>query len=121
MVTFKDAADDLEIDRTGLERKTYEILGAQIPHMEIPLPWKGYGSSWKWLMVQAARNLGHDSATDFNEKLLKIMSKNGNGQVKFSLQYCISRLRSVGLEKGKVLILQPKMFKTYLRIDVNKL
>jgi len=79
VVTFKDAADDLEIDRTGLERKTYEILGAQIPHMEIPLR---TGRDMARLvevaaMVQAARNLGHDSATDFNEKLLKIMSNNG--------------------------------------------
>lgn len=78
VVTFKDAADDLEIDRTGLERKNYEILGAQIPHMEIPLR---TGRDMARLvevaaMVQAARNLGHDSATDFNEKLLKIMSSN---------------------------------------------
>ena len=80
VVTFKDSINDLEIDRTGLERKTYEILSAQVPHMEIPLR---TGRDMARLvevaaMVQAARNLGHDSATDFNEKLLKIMSIDEN-------------------------------------------
>ena len=50
VVTFKDAADDLEIDRTGLERKTYEILGAQIPIWRFLCAPEGiWPASWKWL------------------------------------------------------------------------
>jgi len=76
-VTFVEGAKDIEIDRTGLERKTFEILGAQIPHMEIPLrPGRDMARLVEVAaMVQAARNLGHDSATDFNEKLLKKMAE----------------------------------------------
>jgi HPr kinase/phosphorylase len=77
VVTFVEGAKDIEIDRTGLERKTFEILGTQIPHMEIPLrPGRDMARLVEVAaMVQAARNLGHDSATDFNEKLLKKMSE----------------------------------------------
>jgi len=77
VVTFVEGAKDIEIDRTGLERKTFEILGAQIPHMEIPLrPGRDMARLVEVAaMVQAARNLGHDSATDFNEKLLKKMAE----------------------------------------------
>jgi HPr kinase/phosphorylase len=76
VVTFTENINDLSIDRTGLERKTFEILGASVPHMEIPLR---TGRDMARLvevaaMVQAARQLGHDSANDFNEQLIKKMS-----------------------------------------------
>ena len=64
-------------DRTGLDRKTFQILGAEVPHMEIPLR---TGRDMARLvevaaMVQAARQLGHDSADDFNQKLIKKMNE----------------------------------------------
>jgi len=76
VVTFKEDLNDSSIDRTGLERKTFDILGASVPHMEIPLR---TGRDMARLvevaaMVQAARQLGHDSANDFNQKLLKKMA-----------------------------------------------
>ena len=79
VVTFTENINDLSIDRTGLERKTFEILGASVPHMEIPLR---TGRDMARLvevaaMVQAARQLGHDSANDFNEQLIKKMSLDG--------------------------------------------
>jgi HPr kinase/phosphorylase len=79
VVTFTENINDLSIDRTGLERKTFEILGASVPHMEIPLR---TGRDMARLvevaaMVQAARQLGHDSANAFNEQLIKKMSLEG--------------------------------------------
>ena len=77
VVTFTDDLKDSQIDRTGLERKTFDILGALIPHMEIPLR-KGRDMARLVevaAMVQAARQLGHDSANDFNQKLIKKMEK----------------------------------------------
>lgn len=73
VVTFLEESNDREPDRTGLERKSFDILGIDVPHMEIPLR---AGRDMARLvevaaMVQAARQLGHDSANDFNEKLLK--------------------------------------------------
>ncbi len=76
VVTFTEDIKDSGIDRTGLDRKTFEILGASVPHMEIPLR---TGRDMARLvevaaMVQAARQLGHDSANDFNEKLIQKMN-----------------------------------------------
>ena len=77
VVTFLEDSSEVEPDRTGLERKSFEILGVEVPHMEIPLR---PGRDMARLvvvaaMVQAARQLGHDSATEFNEKLLKKMNQ----------------------------------------------
>jgi len=79
VVTFTEDLNDSVIDRTGLDRKTFEILGAPVPHMEIPLR---TGRDMARLvevaaMVQAARQLGHDSANDFNQKLIKKMKDIG--------------------------------------------
>jgi HPr kinase/phosphorylase len=77
VVTFTDDLKDSQIDRTGLDRKTFDILGAPIPHMEIPLR-KGRDMARLVevaAMVQAARQLGHDSANDFNQKLIKKMEQ----------------------------------------------
>ena len=77
VVTFTEDLKDSSIDRTGLDRKTFDILGASVPHMEIPLR---TGRDMARLvevaaMVQAARQLGHDSANDFNQKLIKKMEQ----------------------------------------------
>lgn len=77
VVTFTEDNQDQEIDRTGLEQKTFNILGAEMPHMEIPLR---TGRDMARLvevaaMVQAGRQLGHDSAIEFNQKLIEKMSQ----------------------------------------------
>ena len=76
VVTFLEESNDREPDRTGLERKSFDILGIDVPHMEIPLR---AGRDMARLvevaaMVQAARQLGHDSANDFNENFKKNQS-----------------------------------------------
>ena len=79
VVTFTEDNNDQTIDRTGLDQKSFEILGAEVPHMEIPLR---TGRDMARLvevaaMVQAGRQLGHDSAADFNLKLIEKMTGGG--------------------------------------------
>lgn len=79
VVSFVEDEEGVEIDRTGLEHKTYDMLGFPVPHMEIPLrPGRDMARLVEVAaMVQAARYLGHDSARDFNRALLEKM--NGPG------------------------------------------
>ena len=76
VVTLLEETSDNELERTGLERKYFDILGVPIPHMEIPVR---TGRDMARLvevaaMVEAARQFDYDSAVDFNEKLLKKMN-----------------------------------------------
>ena len=64
-----------EVDRAGLERKSFPILGLKVPHVELPV---APGRDMAQLIEVAAldqklKSFGHDSALDFNKKLLKIM------------------------------------------------
>ena len=76
VVTFLEDGKNTEPDRTGLDRKTFDILGIEVPNMEIPLrPGRDMARLVEVAaMVQAARQLGHDSANDFNQKLLEKMN-----------------------------------------------
>ena len=64
-----------EVDRAGLERKYFPVLGLKIPHVELPV---APGRDMAQIIEVAAldqklKSFGHDSALDFNKKLLKIM------------------------------------------------
>ena len=78
VVSFVEVDGDEEVDRTGLEQRTFDILGFPVPHMEIPLrPGRDMARLVEVAaMVQAGRYLGHDSAKDFNSKLLEKMNPN---------------------------------------------
>ena len=78
VVSFVEVEADEEVDRTGLEQRTFDILGFPVPHMEIPLrPGRDMARLVEVAaMVQAGRYLGHDSAKDFNSKLLAKMNPN---------------------------------------------
>ena len=76
VVTLIEDAANAEAERTGLDRKYFEILGFEVPQMEIPVR---TGRDIARLievaaMVQAARQFGYDSADDLNEKLLRKMN-----------------------------------------------
>ena len=76
VVTLIDESSNVEPERTGLSRKYFEILGFDVPHMEIPVR---TGRDMARLievaaMVQAARQFGYDSADDLNNKLLRQMN-----------------------------------------------
>ena len=75
IVTLKDWQDVEEIDRLGLDRDTYEILGIPIPHVTIPVR---TGRDLARLVEVAAldqklKAMGHDTAREFNERLLRAM------------------------------------------------
>jgi HPr kinase/phosphorylase len=75
VVTLKDWHDVEEIDRLGIDRETYEILGIPIPHVTIPVK---SGRDLARLVEVAAldhklKSMGHDTAREFNERLLRAM------------------------------------------------
>ena len=76
VVTLKPQADLNEVDRIGLQQKTYEILGQQVVHVEIPV---GPGRDTARMVTIAAldqqlRRLGYNMADEFNQKLLNQMA-----------------------------------------------
>ena len=75
VVTLRKAEDMNEVDRIGLDRKYYPLLGIKVPLVEIPV---APGRDIAQLVEVAAldqklKALGHDSAIEFNKKLLKMM------------------------------------------------
>lgn len=76
VVTLKPHADLNEVDRIGLQQKTYEILGQSVVHVEIPV---GPGRDTSRMVTIAAldqqlRRLGYNMADEFNQRLLSHMS-----------------------------------------------
>jgi HPr kinase/phosphorylase len=76
VVTLKPQADLNEVDRVGLQQKTYEILGQAVAHVEIPV---GPGRDTARMVTIAAldqqlRRLGYNMADEFNQKLVNHMS-----------------------------------------------
>jgi HPr kinase/phosphorylase len=79
VVTLKDWHDVDEVDRIGLDREFYEILGLQVPHVTIPVR---PGRDMARLIEVAAmdeklKGLGQNSAVDFNTRLLSLMERKG--------------------------------------------
>ncbi len=78
VITLKPASDLNEVDRVGLESRSYELLGQQVAHVEIPV---GPGRDTARMVTIAAldqqlRRLGYNMADEFNQKLLNHMSVN---------------------------------------------
>src|SRR6266542_2828387 len=79
VVTLKDWHEVDEVDRIGLDREFYEILGLQVSHVTIPVR---PGRDMARLIEVAAmdeklKGLGQNSAVDFNAKLLSVMEPKG--------------------------------------------
>jgi len=77
VVTLKDWHDVEEVDRIGLDREFYEILGLPVPHVTIPVR---PGRDMARLIEVAAmdeklKGLGQNSALDFNARLLSLMER----------------------------------------------
>ena len=75
VVTLKDWGDVEEVDRIGLDRQFYEILGFKVPHVTIPVR---PGRDMARLIEVAAmdeklKGLGQHAAVDFNSRLLRLM------------------------------------------------
>ena len=77
VVTLKDWQEIEEVDRTGLENEYYEILNLYVPHVTIPVR---SGRDLARLVEVAAldqklKSVGHNSAMEFNERLIATMQK----------------------------------------------
>ena len=77
VVTLKEWEDVEEVDRVGLDRKFYEILGLKVPHVTIPVR---PGRDMARLIEVAAmdeklKDLGQNAAVDFNTRLLRLMEE----------------------------------------------
>jgi HPr kinase/phosphorylase len=82
VVTLEEWESVTEIERVGIDRESYEILGLKVPHVTIPVrPGRDIARLIEVAaMDQKLKGLGQNSAVDFNTKLLSLMepiSKNG--------------------------------------------
>jgi HPr kinase/phosphorylase len=64
-----------EVDRTGLERQSYTILGINLPHVIIPVrPGRDIARLIQVAALdQKLKSLGHNAAREFNERLIERM------------------------------------------------
>src|SRR5436853_5260488 len=79
VLTLKDWQEVEAVDRIGLDREFYEILGLRVPHVTIPVR---PGRDMARLIEVAAmdeklKGLGQSAAVDFNAKLLRVMEQKG--------------------------------------------
>ncbi|MBO7520937.1 MAG: HPr(Ser) kinase/phosphatase [Opitutales bacterium] len=76
VVTFVEWKSGIPEERTGLDKNYFDILGVSIPHIEIPVrPGRDMARLVEVAaMVQALRQMGHDAAAEFNERLIAAMS-----------------------------------------------
>src|SRR5213596_2087318 len=77
VVTLKEWQDVEAVDRIGLDREFYEILGLQVPHVTIPVrPGRDMARLIEVAaMDQKLKGLGQNSALEFNTKLLNLMEQ----------------------------------------------
>jgi len=77
VVTFIEWEPGMEVERTGLDERHFDILGVGVPHMEIPVrPGRDMARLVEVaVMVQALKLIGHDPAKEFSDKLLAEMNK----------------------------------------------
>jgi HPr kinase/phosphorylase len=75
VVTLQDWHELEEVDRIGLDRQFYEILGLPVPHVTIPVkPGRDIARLIEVAaMDQKLKGLGQNSAVEFNAKLLNMM------------------------------------------------
>jgi HPr kinase/phosphorylase len=77
VVTLKDWQEVEAVDRIGLDRQFYEILGLQVPHVTIPVrPGRDMARLIEVAaMDQKLKDVGQNSALEFNTKLLNLMEQ----------------------------------------------
>jgi HPr kinase/phosphorylase len=77
VVTLQHWDSGEEIDRTGLDSTTYEILGISVAHVIIPVrPGRDLARLIEVAALDAKlKQMGQNTAIEFNKKLISIMSK----------------------------------------------
>lgn len=75
IVTLKDWHEMPDIDRLGIDRESYAILGIPTPHVTIPVrPGRDLARLVEVAALdQKLKAMGHDTAREFNERLLRAM------------------------------------------------
>lgn len=77
VVTFEEWKVGMMEERTGLETDFFHVLGARVPHITLPVrPGRDLARLVEVAaLVQALKLMGHDSAKEFNERLIRHMSE----------------------------------------------
>lgn len=78
VVTLKDWQHLDDVDRIGIDRDYFDILGIRVPHVTLPVR---MGRDLGRLVEVAAldqklKSMGHNSALEFNQRLLSMMQQN---------------------------------------------
>jgi HPr kinase/phosphorylase len=78
VVKFKEWSPDQPEERTGLDSKSVDILGVDVSLTEIPVrPGRDMAKLVEVAaLVHASKLMGHDSAKEFNDNLIRHMSEN---------------------------------------------
>ena len=66
----------MDEERTGLEHDLFDILGVKVPHIILPVrPGRDLARLVEVAaMVEALKQMGHDSAKEFNDRLIAFMA-----------------------------------------------
>lgn len=77
IINFINWTTGMNEDRTGLEENHLEVLGMKVPLIEIPVrPGRDMARLVEVAaMMRSLKQMGHDSATEFNERLIAHMAK----------------------------------------------
>lgn len=77
VVSLKSSDKINQLERVGIRKKKYDILGIKIPHVELPVaPGRDMASLVEVAALdQKLKSFGHDSAVEFEKKLLKTISE----------------------------------------------
>jgi len=80
VVSMYEWTPDVVEDRTGLEEASYEILGQKIPHITLYVrPGRDMARLIEVAaLTQALKNMGHNPAQEFNERLVKYIASTEN-------------------------------------------
>ena len=77
VISFVHWEEGMEEDRTGLELQELDILGRKVPHIQLAVR---SGRDMARLvevavMVHSLRQMGHDPAEEFNQRLISLMAQ----------------------------------------------
>jgi len=77
VVTFEEWKPGMDEERTGLEQEYFSILGVNVPHIVLPVrPGRDLARLVEVAsMVHALKRIGHDTAREFNERLIQFMTE----------------------------------------------
>ncbi len=76
VISLREWTPDVIEERTGLEESFYDILGIQLPHIELFVrPGRDIARLVEVAaLVQALKKMGHDPAKTFNDRLIEFMT-----------------------------------------------